>query len=187
MRVEWLRLGVVAAFLIAGSAFAAIKPEPIPDLKPPRTALPDEPAEDRAWPWIAVGAGLLIATIAALLPRKRVVPVEHPYERAARELRAMEGGGADAATVLAIFQRYTAAVLPLPGRGLTSDELCAFLARHPRWTAENTVRFRRLFDPVELAKFAPVPPPPGDPVVAEALAMLNLVEDLRRWVAPQAS
>jgi hypothetical protein len=175
------------AVILASAAMAAIKPEPIPELKPPRSELPPEPIHYTYWPWFVAGGALLVAVVIALMPRKRSVPVEHPYERAARELRAMENRGPEAAAVLAVFQRYINAMLPVPGPGLTPDEMCAVLAQHPRWTPEYTVRFQRLFDPVELAKFAPVPPPPGDPVVTEALVMLNLVEDMRRWIpAPVA-
>ena len=168
---------LLAMLAFGALASAAIKPEPIPDLKPPRPALPPV-AEKSHWPWYA-GAAALIAAIAAalLLARKKPTPPVSHYRIAADALRALSP--ADANAVTAIFRRYTCDALPVPGPGQTPDELCAFLAQHPRWTPGHTARFQRMFDPVELAKFAPVPPPPGDPLVAEALSLLGHIENLR--------
>jgi hypothetical protein len=170
--------------LLATLLLAAIEAEPIPDLKPPRPAL-EKVRESSRWMWITAGAAAACAliAIALVLSKRKPQSSPSPFERAAADLRSSTPR--TAAEVAAVFRHYVAEVLQGAGLARTPDELCASLANYPNWTPDHTTRFRQLFDPVEIAKFAPVPMPPGDPFVAGTLALIEDVEKFRQWTPEQ--
>jgi hypothetical protein len=176
-------MGGVLLAVLTISASAAIKAEPIPELRPPRPELPTPAiAGKNLWPWIAGGVVLLVGAAILLWPRKPARPPETPGERASREMRALAPSTAQAGDVVRIFRDYVASALPLPP-GQTPQELHAFLAAGARWNPQNTTRFFRLFDPVELAKFAPaVSPPSVAPLINEALNLIALIEEAYKSV-----
>jgi hypothetical protein len=136
-----------------GSLSAAIKTEPIPPLRPPGGSL-EEPMEVRAhWPWF-VAAGCLAVSAILLWPRKqRIVFRAAPASIARRALTELRKP--DAVALGQILRNYIIATHAVPGPGQTFEQLAAVLEADNRWTPALRERFRRLADPLEIAKFAP--------------------------------
>jgi hypothetical protein len=173
-----------AAFCAAASdAGAAIKQEPIPPLLPPQGQL-KEPAIDRvAWPWY-VAAGCLIVSSLLMWPRKpRPVFTEDPATRALRKLREIRPP--EPVALGAILREYVVATQRVPGPGQTFEELAAHLERDLRWTPALRARFRKLADPVEIAKFAPGAPALNlEAIREEALSIVESADALQRPPVP---
>ena len=173
------RRWLLAVFCFAGvSAFAVIKQEPIPELRPPRDeiSLRTNPRDVLPW-YIAGGVATMVAVLALTWPRApRVTVPESPYARAARELPAATTAG----QIEEALRGYALAAFPLPGRGQTPDELLAFLAQHPRCKPEIAALLAQFFAPIEAAKFAPATPAPAlESLRAEAADILVALEEIR--------
>lgn len=174
-----LRICLCTLFCLAGaSAFAAIKQEPIPELRPPHDELSVRGNPRDVLPWyVAGGVATVIAVLVLTWPgEKRTVVSEPAYVRASRELASAPDVEAISNTV----RDYALAVFPLPGRGQTPEELLAFLAKHPRCTPELSAQLAQFFAPVEVAKFAPLASAPTtEELRTQAAQILAALEVLR--------
>ena len=121
------------------TALAAIKSEPIPELRPPRKELP-APAQQESrpmWPLIAVGAALLL--LAACWPRRKPAPPPpEPFTVAQRELAALRTDTAQATTaeISSILRRYVVGAFALNGSAPTSEEVISGLTLRRSCPAE---------------------------------------------------
>jgi hypothetical protein len=162
---------------------AAIKSEGIPDLRPPRGML-EEPEEERShWPFF-VAVGCLAVGVILLWPRKRrIIHVEPPAAIARRALQeARHPGPVGLGQILRDFIIATHAV---PGPGQTFEQLAAVLAADPRWTPAMREKFKRLADPLEIAKFAPHAGPANlEHLRDEALALIEEADASQRPAVP---
>ena len=174
-----LRICMSTLFCFANaSAFAAIKQEVIPELRPPREELPTRSNPRDVLPWyIAGGAATVLAVLVLTWPRERRPVVSEPAcVRASREVIAATTADAISNAV----RNYALAVFPLPGRGQTPEELLVFLAKHPRCTPELSAQLAQFFAPVEVAKFAPLAPEPTlEELRTQAAQILAALEALR--------
>ena len=173
------RVWLLTAFCFAGaSAFAAIKQEPIPELRPPREELSARSNPRDVLPWyIAGGVATTLVVLVLTWPRTQHPVVSEPaYVRASRALAT----ATTADSVSNAVRNYALAVFPLPGRGQTPEELLAFLAKHPRCTPELSTQLAQFFAPVEVSKFAPLAPAPTtDELRTQAAQILAALETLR--------
>jgi hypothetical protein len=162
---------------------AAIKSEGIPDLRPPRGIL-EEPSEERShWPFI-LAVGCLAVGVILLWPRKqRVTHVEAP---AAVARRALQGNRHPGPVGLGqILRDFIIATHAVPGPGQTFEQLAAILAADPRWTPAMRERFKRLADPLEIAKFAPAAGAANlEHLREEALALIDEADASQRPPVP---
>ena len=175
---------LAAAVCASGSdAGAAIKQEPIPPLLPPEGELKEPAIERVQWTWY-VAAGCLIVSSLLLWPRKpRPVFTEDPATRARRKLRELRPP--EPVALGAILREYVVATHKVPGPGQTFEELAAYLERDMRWTPALRGRFRKLADPVEIAKFAPGAPALDlEAIREEALSIVESVDALQRPPVP---
>ena len=172
-----IALACLMICLVKATASGAIKSE-IPELRGPKGMLEEVAQQPPKWPWVAAGMCFLGA-IVVLWPRRRKAPVaESPYAQAQRELRALRRP--TAVELADILRRYMVATFAVSGPGQTFEELAAFIAGDPRWTAERQERLRRLVDPLEVARFAPAREGSAvEPLVEEALAVLAELEAFR--------
>ncbi len=179
LRRVCLRICMSALICFASaSAFAVIKQENIPELRPPRDELPTKSNPRDVLPWyIACGAVTVLAVLVLTWPREQRSVVSEPaYVRASRELAADTTADAISNTV----RNYALAVFPLPGRGQTPEELLAFLAQHPRCTPELSEQLAQFFAPVEVVKFAPLAPSPTmEELRTQGAQILAALETLR--------
>ncbi len=132
------------------------KQEEIPELRPPREELPPSAESRDLLPWF-VGAGvaaILAAIVAWPKPPKKVVE-ETPAAIAKRQLRVQS----DPLEVAQILRRYVIAAFPVPGEGVSteeiSDTLFAFIPSDPT-LAHQVTEFLLACD---AAKFAPIKDP----------------------------
>jgi hypothetical protein len=177
---SWLRCMApwILAIGLAMSASAAIKTEPIPELKPPRGVLKEVSKRRSALPWIAAAACLAGAAVLLLPVRRKPQPVESLYDRTARELRGLREP--DPQKIGELLRAYICEAFGAPGPGQTFEELAALLTNDPRWTPLLKERLRRVIDPLEIARFAPAGTPADmEKLREEALALLANAESLR--------
>ena len=178
-------LACAAAALCAAAfdAGAAIKQETIPPLEPPQGQLKEPAIERVQWPWY-VAAGCLVVSSLLLWPRKpRPVFTEDPATRARRKLRELRPP--DPVALGAILREYVVETHQVPGPGQTFEELAAYLERDLRWTPALRARFRKLADPVEIAKFAPGAPELNlEAIREEALSIVETADALQRPPVP---
>jgi hypothetical protein len=162
---------------------AAIKTEAIPDLRPPIGPMDAVDQDKPIWPWIG-GAILVIAAAVFAWPRKsEPKPADPPAARARREIVEMRPIRAE--RLGEITRRYFAETLTVPGPALTFDELAAILAQDPRWTPLLKEKFRRIADPLEIARFAPVATEANlEELRDEALALIAAADELHRPAVP---
>lgn len=166
-------------------AGAAIKSEGISPLLPPQGPIEEPLVERVRWPWF-VAAGCLVVSAILLWPRqKRVIPSEPPATRARRQLRELRP--LNPVTLGAILREYVIATHAVPGPGQTFDELAIVLAGDPRWTPSLRERFRKIADPLEIAKFAPGESAANlEALRDEALAVVEEADALHRPPVPTA-
>lgn len=146
----------IACFPLA--SFAAIKTEPIPDLRPPRPELPPVVDPKSPLPWVLGGAGLAAITVLLMWPRRKPVPpLPRPFARAQNELAALraEPARATPAAVSAIVRRYVVAVFCLPGEGATTGEIASGLAAGSSCPPGLADAVGRFLGECDVAKFAP--------------------------------
>lgn len=182
---------LTAVFLTASlcGADAAIRAEKqdeeIPPLRPPRGVLQEVPKQSDRWPWF-VAAGLLVVSAALMWPRieTKAAPKETPRARAARELRDLRHP--DANTLGTILREYVLTTIPGSAPGQTFTEIAAALEKDLRWTPGLRARFRKLADPIELAKFSLESSPVAfDKLRDEALELITEVDALSRPPVPE--
>ncbi len=171
---------LACVFAIPSLAMAAIKEEPIPELKAPagRLELREEKKPSRGWMvWPAIGA--VVGVVILLASQRKAAPPVPPAEGARRELQALNGKG-DAAGVARVFRGYVEAAMGVRGRSATVDEMIAALSGRAGWSDALGWRVRRFLDPVELSNFAPeVPAPAVEGAVKEALELVSELEKMR--------
>lgn len=174
-----------AVCLLSVPALGAIKaePQPIPELRPPTGKLPEPEPAPPQWPWFVAAAALAAAGI-LLWPRGSAPKIsEPPVTRARRELQALRHP--DPFTLGRIVREYFIASRRLSGPGITFEELATALAEDPRWTPLLQDRFRRIADPIEIAKFAPKATPADlERVRDDALALIADADTLHRPPVP---
>lgn len=153
------RIAAIASLVLSPFAVhGAIKTEPIPELRPPRPELPPAAEEKSPLPWVLGGVGVAAIAVAIAWPRRKSAsPPVPPYIIALRELKALhaENSRATPVAVSSVVRRYVVAAFSLPGSGVTSEEVSAGLAAHPRCPAELMDAVDRFLGECDVAKFAP--------------------------------
>lgn len=179
----------IALVLPLCAAQAAIRAEKdddnIPPLHPPRGMMQEVTKEPDRWPWY-VAAGLLAVSAVLMWPRAEATstPKETPRARAARELRDLRHP--DAITLGGILREYFLTTIPGALPGQTFPEIAAALDKDLRWTPGLRARFRKLADPIELAKFSPEGSTAAfDQLRDEALELITEVDALNRPPVPE--
>jgi hypothetical protein len=176
----------IAALALCGPAAklsGAIKSEGIPELRPPRGTL-EEPIEERShWPFF-VALGCLVAGVILLWPRKaRIISAEPPAAIARRALKDARHPGPVA--LGQILREFIIATHAVSGPAQTFEQLAAVLAADPRWTPALREKFKRLADPLEIAKFAPDAGAADlEQLRSEALALIEEADALQRPPVP---
>jgi Domain of unknown function (DUF4381) len=160
--------------------FAALTaaPEPIPDLKPPRGAIPTPFGETYAvWIAIAVVLGTLLSWLFIRhLRRPKLTAIPTPAEIARQELAALRGKD-DAGQIVAegarVLRRYLIARFRLSGPGLTADEIVVRVGTDELLTGE----LHSFLSHCDVVNFAPAAlAPPADAVIGDAERLIEAVE-----------
>lgn len=153
-------------------------PEKIPDLKPPRGAIPPTFWEEYGLALCIFGAvGLVVlAAIIHRLRQPKPVVVPTPADIARRELDALRGHK-DATVVnteaARILRGFLIKKFGLAGPGLTADEIAAHLPTDEVLAAELHLFLQHC----DVANFAPAAPlPSAGAVIEDALESIDAVE-----------
>lgn len=168
-------------------SFAAMtkSEDEIPALAAPRGAMDALPQQEKAqWEWY-LAAALLAVGAALAWPRraKKTKPLEPPCDRARRALRELQKP--DATALGRIVREYAVATLPGARIGNTFADLAALMDADLRWTPGLRGRFRKLADPIEIAKFAPNATPLAfEQLRDEALTLISEADALSRPTVP---
>jgi len=157
----------VAIVLAPLAALGAIKVEPIPELRPPREAVPVPVVEEhhRAWVFAGIGAALVLAALC--WPRRKVAPPPpSPFTVARGKLDALQSdSGATDVKVSAIVRQYAVEAFDLQGPALTSEEVITGLGLCQSCPSEMANAAWELLSGCDLVKFAPGVPPTGLPAL----------------------
>lgn len=171
---------IAALLLFPALACAAIKEEPIPELKPPTGILKLEEVKKESRRWLIWPLSGLAVGIAILLLTKQPPPPPIPAAVRARKALAELNGKGDTAGVARVFREYVESAMKMRGRSATVDEIVDALTERAALTDDIGERVRCFLDPVELATFAPeVPAPPVERVIEEATALIEKLETIR--------
>jgi hypothetical protein len=153
-------------------------PEKIPDLKPPRGAIPATLWEQHGMTLAFLGAIVLVLVIAIVrrLRQPKPVIIPTPADIARSELDALRGCenaalvNTEAARVL---RRFLIAKFGLAGPGLTADEITSHLPMDE--TLASNLHF--FLHQCDVANFAPAAPTPAaDSVIEHARELIDSIE-----------
>jgi hypothetical protein len=182
------RAAIAAALALAPlAALAAIKVEPMSDLRPPLPELPAPAAERNRRVWVigGVAAGLVLAVL-CWPRRKPPLPPPDPHTIAQRELDALRADAAKAtpAAVSAIVRRYAVDAFGLAGTGLTSEEVVSGLATRRPCPSELVNAAWHFLSDCDRAKFAPTAERiEGRALLDTAVSLLDQLEGARATAA----
>ena len=152
-------------------------PEKIPDLIPPRGAIPPTLWEAHGWAlcFLAAIALVLLIAIVHRLRQPKPVVIPTPADLARQELSTLRGR-ADAqvnTTAARVLRGFLIAKFRLAGPGLTADEIAAHLPMDPSLAAELHLFLHQC----DVTNFAPAASiPPADSVIEDALGLIDSVE-----------
>ena len=148
-----------ALMLFPLAAFAAIKAEPVSELRPPRPGLPPPPIAQRRDAWVlgAIGAGIILVSL-CWPRRKPPVPPPRPFAVAHEKFSVLraDGAGATPAALSAIVREYSAAAFALIGSGLTSEEVVSGLVTRRACPAELANAVWHFLSDCDRAEFSPI-------------------------------
>ena len=154
-----IRILMAACLVFAPlAASGAIKSESIPDLRPPRPAIPAAVEKDNRLPWLLAGVGLAVVATLLCWPRRKTVSAPpSPFDVARRELDALrrDTSLATPAAVSVIVRRYAVAAFDLPGSGVTAEEVASGLVVRRSCPSELANAAWQFLAQCDVAKFAP--------------------------------
>ena len=184
-----MKRAVLAAALALAplTAMAAIKAEPISELRPPRPELAPPMMSQHRTAWVLGGIGVGMILAALCWPRRKPpAPPPDPFAIAVRELKAL-GDDAVKATpmaVSAVVRRYAVDAFGLAGGGLTSEEVVSGLVTRRSCPVELTNAAWHFLSDCDRAKFAPhAEPVEGMALLGTAASLIAELEAARAKAA----
>ena len=169
------------------AAFAAIKAEPISELRPPRPGLPPPPIAQRRDAWVIGGIGAGIILVSLCWPRRKPpVPPPRPFAIAHERFSTLRAdvAGATPAAVSAIVRQYSATAFALTGGGLTSEEVVSGLVTRRACPAELTNAVWHFLSDCDRAEFSPIRESADGPtLLASASNLVDVLEAARAKAA----
>ena len=183
-----MKRAVLAAALAFAplAAMAAIKAEPVSELRPPRPELAPPMISQHRTGWVVGGMGVAIILAALCWPRRKPpAPAPNPFARTVREFKAL-GDDAMKATpvaVSAIVRQDAVDAFGLAG-GMTAEEIVSGLVTRRSCPVELTNAAWRFASDCDRAKFAPhAEPVEGKTLLGTAASLIAELEAARAKAA----